>query len=537
MSIPHLAPQGPKTILKVHDKPFVALAGEVHNSDSSSLSYMEGIWDIAERLHMNTLLLPVSWEIVEPEEDVFDFALVKGLIDQARQRDEKIIFLWFGSWKNAECMYAPGWVKKDRVRFPRGQIVKGKDKTARKYTPEMDVAIPYATLSYLGTETMKADAKAFANLMAFIKEYDEEENTVIMVQVENETGLLGNSREVSDLADEYFERDVPEDFLSYLKAHTETMVPDVKEAVEKAPEKGNWKEVFGDIADEIFSAYYVSGYVESVAKAGKEVYPLPMSANCWLEGGKQPGYYPSGGPVSRVHEVWKYRAPSIDLLTPDIYLPAFHEICEEYTRRGTPLMIPECAVHSYCAPRLVYTIGHHHTIGYSPFGFDDIGKPFNTIQGVLFGMDVSDPALKTPQDFDEYAKTEELLGMLKDKIGEKLGSSDLQAACGEVADYMPLCFKDVVITAIFKSPIETRTNGYLLAVHEKEGEVYVMGNICMLQVGSIDPDHPNLDLLKVEEGVFDKEGNWVPGRRFNGDETAMMSFKTPSIWKIEYFTY
>ena len=52
---------------------------------------------------------------------------------------------------------------------------------------------------------------------------------------------------------------------------------------------------------------------------------------------------------------------------------------------------------------LVYTVGHYHTMCYSPFGFDDIGKPFTVMQGVLFGMDVSDPMLKIPQSFGEYS--------------------------------------------------------------------------------------------------------------------------------------
>lgn len=87
------------------------LAGEVHNSNSSSIEYMEQVWDQAESLGMNSLLLPVTWELVEPEEGVFDFELVDGLIEQARRWGKKLGFLWFGAWKNAQCYYAPAWVK------------------------------------------------------------------------------------------------------------------------------------------------------------------------------------------------------------------------------------------------------------------------------------------------------------------------------------------------------------------------------------------------------------------------------------------
>ena len=98
-----------------------------------------------------------------------------------------------------------------------------------------------------------------------------------------------------------------------------------------------------------------------------------MTANCWLDKGGEPGTYPSGGPVSRMYEVWQYGAPCIDLHTPDIYVHDFCNICDEYTRRGKPLMIPECSTHSYSGPRMLYTVGHYHALCYAPFGFEKYG--------------------------------------------------------------------------------------------------------------------------------------------------------------------
>ena len=69
---------------------------------------------------------------------------------------------------------------------------------------------------------------------------------------------------------------------------------------------------------------------------------------------------------------------------------------------GNKLVIPETAIHSQCAPRLIYTIGHHHASCFAPFGFEDMGKPFNNTQGALFGIDVTDPLLEKPQNIDEY---------------------------------------------------------------------------------------------------------------------------------------
>lgn len=538
MQIPAFVKRGNKTILTVDGVPFTAIAGEVHNSDYSSLAYMEHIWQTADDLNLNTLLIPMSWDLTEPEEGVFDFSLTQGLIDQARRFGKKIVFLWFGSWKNAECMYAPAWVKRDVKRFRRAQIVKGMNKAGRRISPTKPVTIPYTTLSYLCRETMEADAKAFSAFMGFLKGYDADQATVIAVQVENETGMLGAARDVSDEADALFAGPVPADFAAYMKAHTDTMVPDVRTAVESGS-AGSWQETFGDCAEELFSAYYTASYVNFVAEAGKRVFPLPMAVNCWLDKKNDaPGNYPSGGPVSRVHEVWDFCAPAIDVYCPDIYVPTFHEVCSEYTRRGNPLFIPEAATHSYCAPRLVYTIGHHHAVCYSPFGFDDIGKPFTAVQGFLFGMDVNDPALTTPQNFDEYAAACRNLNGLMPWIVQKLGTDDLQADCGEVHDEGMLDFGDLKISTAFRSRMQPRSDGYVLAVRVAKDELYLMGSAARVSFASADPEKPNLDMTLLEELFFDKSGRLTTGRRLNGDEGAMGGkFEAPLVLHVKFVTY
>lgn len=181
---PHMGQINGRPILMVDGKPFIMLAGEVHNSSSSYLTYMEQVWEKAEALGMNCLLLPVTWELTEPEEGRFDFSLVRGLIEQARRYGKKISFLWFGAWKNAQCYYAPEWVKTDLARFHRAQVVKGKNFIYNADFYDM----PYSSLSYLCEETYKADTRAFGRLMAYIREIDNGEHTVVSVQVENETG-------------------------------------------------------------------------------------------------------------------------------------------------------------------------------------------------------------------------------------------------------------------------------------------------------------------------------------------------------------
>lgn len=562
MERPCITEKGNQKVLLVDGKPFIMLAGEVHNSDSSSPAYMEQIWKIAEELGMNSLLLPVTWEMVEPVEGEFHFEILDQLIDQAREHGMKIGLLWFGSFKNAECMYAPEWVKRDLERFHRGQIVKGKNKAGRRVSPTLPVTIPYTTISYLSENAMQADARAFGKMMQHVREYDEAYGTVITVQVENETGLLGNAREVSDEADAAFAGEVPQEFASYMRSHTEYMEEDVRAAVEAGAEKGSWRDVFGTAAEEIFSAYHVASFVEYVAKAGKDAYDLPMAVNCWLDkAADTPGDYPSGGPVARVHEVWDYCAPSIDVYCPDIYVPYFNKVCDRFVKSGTnPLYIPEAATHSYAAPRMVYTVGHYHAMCYSPFGFDDIGKPFSAAQGYLFGMDVTDPALKTPQNFEEYAALGKILREAMPLLAERYGTTDLQAVCAEreaekkkslglpedmnpmermlaeAAAATKMIFGDLGVSAGFGGMMRPRNDGALLVCRTKENEVYMIGEQCDIQLFSTDSEKTNLDILRLEEGTFEN-GVFVPGRRFNGDETAQLKLDKPGVLRLQWFTY
>ncbi len=525
--------QNGKQVLYVDDAPFYAVAGEVHNSDSSSPEYMEKIWQCADDLGLNTLLLPVTWELIEPEENQFDFSIPDALIRQARQWKKRIIFLWFGSWKNAQMMYAPEWVKRDIRRFQRAQLVCGETKG---YHELGFMKVSYYSISYLCDAAREADARAFGQLMAHIREVDEAFGTVIGVQVENETGLAGSAREHSEMADAAFSRDVPAGFVQWMRNHTDTMCPDVREAVAGGSSGGSWSAVFGPVAEEVFSAYYISSFVEAVAEKGREAYDLPMFANAWLvHKGEVPGQYPSGGPVSRMHEVWRYCAPSIVVLCPDIYVPEFLEVCDIYAR-NQPLFIPEAAVHSYAAPRLAYCIGHYHAMGYSPFGFDDIGHPFSAMQGFLFGMDVNDPALKTPQDFEEYAWFGKTLTAMMPVLADKYGSSALQALSSERKEENPVMdFGKLRVQAAFHSQyLPLRGNGVTLCVQISPEEYFILAYQCDLTLQAGDARH--FDILLMEEGSF-VDGIWRRGRRLNGDEVTTLTVEAPKLYRLKIHTY
>ena len=519
-------------LMKEDLKPYIMLAGEVHNSSSSSLEFMEEIWQKAVRLNMNTLLLPITWELLEPEEGKFDFTLTDGLIAQARRYHMHIVFLWFGAWKNAQCYYAPEWVKCSPERFWRAEVQKGK----RKVNLEQFYGMPYTTLSAYCEETVKADSRAFAMLMRHLREVDEKEQTVAAVQVENEPGLQGAAREHSDYADDLFKQEVPRSFAAYMKENTKSMSADVKAAVENGRESGTWEEVFTTAAEEIFHAYSVSGYIEQVAAAGKKEYDLPMTVNAWLDKGQEPGMFPSGGPVARMMEVWKYRAPHIDIYAPDIYVQNFCDVCDEYTKLGNPLFIPETAVHSHAAPRLVYVIGHYHAVGFAPFGFEDMGEPFSASAGYLFGVDTSDPLLSLPQDTEEYAWYGHTINSMMELLTSRYGTEGLQAVISERPGQDTMLFGKYGFKVIMAAPFLPRQDGVCLALQNEEDEFFLIANGCMIAPFSTDRNKPNVDILSLEEGEF-RDGKWISGRRLNGDEAADMRYDKPTLLKIRLFAY
>ncbi len=487
--IPHLNKKGPATQLIVDGKPFLMLAGELHNSSASSLEYMEPMWDKLVAIKLNTVLATVSWELVEPEEGKYDFSLVDGLVEQARRHNLRLVFLWFASWKNAVSSYIPTWVKKDLIRFPRAQ-----DKSGRIT----------GAVSPLCAEAMKADARAFTALMRHIRRIDEVHGTVLMMQIENETGLLGSSRDFSSGANEVFAGAVPAELMDYLAAHKDSLIPELLKIWETASFKssGSWSEVFGTgpEADEIFMAWHIAKYIGHAAKTGKAEYPLPMFVNAWLiqHEGQEPGKYPSGGPVSKIMDIWRAAAPDIDIYAPDIYLTDFKAVCESYARSGNPILIPEARQGPEAARNAFWAFARHDAICFAPFGIEDI----STDHPLIKSYDIL--AQLTPL-ITKYNGTGKMAGVLQQKTEEKGTEIDLggyrahieYAGRGKSGDKLA-----------FGLIINTGPDEFLLA-----------GNYFSVHFSAASPGPKNTAIAQVWEGRYE-HGRWIPGRCLNGDETG-----------------
>ena len=218
------------TQLFVDDKPFLALGGELGNSTASDLDVLERALAKCQRMNLNTIMLPVYWDLIEPEEGKFDFTLVRGAIDRARAHHLHLVFLWFGTWKNSMSCYAPSWVKRDTARFERVKTSAGE--TLEIISPQSAAA-------------NDADAKAFAALLRWTRDYDSEKQTVVMVQVENEVGMIPEAMDHSAKSEagvsQRSSREVD------VTGGAGELGPEVNALWEKAGRKtaGTWSEVFG----------------------------------------------------------------------------------------------------------------------------------------------------------------------------------------------------------------------------------------------------------------------------------------------------
>jgi hypothetical protein len=352
-SLPSIADRGDgRRFLIVRGEPYPVLGGEIGNSTAADRAGMLRLWPRLKAMGLNSVLVPVYWEQLEPEEGRFDYSWIDEDISRARSEGLKLVFLWFGTWKNSMSSYVPPWVKLDQARFPR---MVGADKR------KQDI------LSAHGTETLAADARAFHSLMERISVKDGGRGTVVMVQVENEMGSIPSARDHSLLAEKAWKEPLPAAMRDFLGSRR------------GAP---TWADASRGLVgaklaalEEMFSAWHFARFAEAVAKAGKEANPLPMCVNAALpRPGALPGQYPAGGPLPHLAGIWKLAAPSIDMICPDFYNPDFAEWCGAYATGGNPLFIPEHGLDGTVGAKAIYAFAEKGAIGFSPFSIEN-AKP------------------------------------------------------------------------------------------------------------------------------------------------------------------
>ncbi|RYG68578.1 beta-galactosidase, partial [bacterium] len=165
--LPRFRDDGDAVRLIVDGEPFLILGGELGNSTASHASALDPCWATLEALNVNTLLAPVYWELVEPEEGRFDFASLDALIAGARAHGLRLVLLWFGAWKNSMSTYVPAWVKRDGERFAHARDASGR---------------PVEIFSALHDGLLTADVEAYVAMLRRVRELDPRGDTVLMVQ-------------------------------------------------------------------------------------------------------------------------------------------------------------------------------------------------------------------------------------------------------------------------------------------------------------------------------------------------------------------
>ena len=513
---PHFAPGKMRPALIVDGEPFLILGAQANNS-SNYPAMLDEVWPTVERIGANTLLMPVAWEQIEPVEGRFDFAFVDTLLEQARAHDKRLVLLWFATWKNTAASYAPAWVKRDGERFPRMRTAEG---TAH-----------YA-LSPHGEETLAADARAFARLMAHLRENDPQ-HTVIMVQVENESGSYGLARDHSPEAERLFNGPIPEQLATAL-------------GIARKP----WTEAFGPRAEQFFMTWHLARYVDRVAEAGKREWDLPLYVNAALGNAftdEQGDIGPSGGPNWNALPMWRAAAPHIDAYAPDIYNrdpAAVEKYLERYADPG-PLLVPEIG-NALEYARFVWPALGHGTVMFTPFGIDGTGYS-NYPLGAKVLDDATLEAFAGPfrllgpaaRDWARIAADNPIWGVAKGADG-----ADRETAFGRwkaTAQFARWSFGEDDWTWIERDahPLKDAPVGGALVARLGPDRFLVTGNDVRVRLALAEPrPGEQAQILSAEEGTF-VDGAWCMTRRWNGDQIDYgFNFGAEPVWlMIEMGSY
>lgn len=421
---PRLVRKGSTAHIVVNNHDMLIIGGELGNSSASTPDDVQHHFRHLQQLGLNTVLAPITWELIEPEEGKFDMSSLDNILQEARHNNLRVVLLWFGVWKNSMSCYAPEWFKRDTKRFPRARTMDGK---------------PVEEASSLSKNVLEADRKAFCRIMEHLRDNDKEQ-TVIMIQVENEIGMIDVPRDYSANATKMYQGPLPKQLADYLTENIKTLHPYLKDKLKMQPPfKGepDWVSIFGDdiYTEEIFQTWTYATYVQQIAEAGRKIYDLPMFVNVALNSrDRKPGQYPSGGPLAHLIDLWHCGAPAIDVLGVDIYDKGYKEWLDRYHLPNNPLFIPEIRLEDKDAMYALYAFGHHGAMGFCPFSIEDYPLYANTTDQDMSRMDLSQDdqlnafsTVQTNRHLSPIASVYRLLRQAEPLIIERQGTSDMDA--------------------------------------------------------------------------------------------------------------
>ena len=343
---------------------------------------------------------------------------------------------------------------------------------------------------------------------------DYKEQTVILMQPENEIGMLPSARDYHPLATKKFKAEVPKELMDYLKSNSENLNPEFYGLWKSNGFKteGNWEEIFGKglHTDEIFMAYYFARYTDEISSAGKSEYALPTYVNAALNRpGKKPGEYPSAGPLPHVLDIWMAGSPSIDFYAPDFYNPRFKHWNDLYARPDNALFVPEHQFDNTVAAKALFAVGRYEALGFAPFSIEQIpGMPLtqkeNKLAEVYAVIKQAKPLL------DRFRGQNQVQGVLLDKevsqMAFRLGDYEFKASHTYNLGWEPNAQSE-----------DWEPSGAII-IQVAKNEFYYIGFGVSLKIENLKKPSSKVGILKTERGTF-KNGKWHVYRHLNGDQT------------------
>jgi beta-galactosidase GanA len=373
-------------------------------------------------------------------------------------------------------------------------------------------------------------------MMRHIKMIDGDNNTIIMIQVENESGTYQSVRDYSPNAQKQFNSPIPTEF------------------ARKMGVKGKWADAFGKNADEYFHAYSIAKYINEVAAAGKSEYNLPMYVNAALKEPLQPDQdpltYSSGGPTDNVLDIYEAAAPNIAIFAPDIYKrdsKNYFATLSAYQKKDNPLFVPETgsdkAFHRY-----FFEVMGRGAIGFSPFGIDYTGYsnyPLGAkqIDEKLLQSIKEQYALIAPinREWSQWVADGKVYGVAEadDRASRNIDFDNKWNATVSFGEWQFGLKEWTWLGKIDAPPNQEVPTGGALFAKISENEFLVTGLDARVNFGLGKANEgKNLIIESVEEGNF-KDGKWVKTRVWNGDQTdyGLNFTRKPILLKVKLSTY
>lgn len=486
---PRLVKRGEYAHLEVDGRPYLVLSVQWDCCSCYTPAGMDPYFEHAVKMGCNTATLPLYWGEVEPEPGRYDWRMLDHRLAKAREHGLRLVLMWYGTYKNAEIGYAPADVVADVKTYRRVRTREGAE------LPEV--------ICPLSVPTRDRDVAAFTEVMTRLREADQGTYTTVMMQVENEPGILGSDRCYCTECDTAF-----------------------------AESQAELEEAHGPRAAEAFSAQCVANYLEAVAAAGRTAYDLPMFMNVWLGGepGERPGWaYPSGGAVPSMLELYRKTLQTIDFIAPDLYDGAYRSFAHwaaQYRASGWPLYIAETGTdeQSRTAKNAFYAIGRDGAIGFDPWSmshpyFDEYAPPLVSTRGQWSPL------------AHELARSYWLLRDVEAPLARALGTPHVVAAVQEEGERLArFAFERYDAVVSFSDP---SGQARALIIERAPGEFIIAGHAVAVRFMTPAPE-AQIVPIGTEVGRFDGD-TWVshgPQIRHTALEQDPVVISDASVWRV-----